>query len=95
VFLELRSKITLGFAVAYLCLTAVGLTFGYLSNDDTGSHLIKELLLLPLFVPASVVGLFTTPTSAHAAVLAFKWYYPVSFGVVLLCGYVVGRAIDR
>jgi putative effector of murein hydrolase LrgA (UPF0299 family) len=94
VFLELRSKITLGFAVVYLCLTAVGLTFGYLS-DDTGSHLIKELLLLPLFVPASVVGLFATPTSAHAAVLAFKWYYPISFGIMLLCGSIVGRIFDR
>jgi ABC-type sulfate transport system permease component len=94
-FLQRRSNIALGFAAAYLCLTAVGLTLGYLSKDDTGSHLIKELLLLPLLVPASLFGLLTTPSSAHAAVLAFKWVYPISFGIVLFCGYAIGRAFDR
>jgi hypothetical protein len=94
VLLELRSKITLGIAAAYLFLTAAGLMLGYVS-DNTSAHLIKELLLAPLFVPAMAVGLFPTAESAHAAVLAFKWYYPISFCIVLFCAYVISLPFDR
>jgi hypothetical protein len=91
---RLRTRIAASIFGIYVVLCVLGLLLS-MATDGTSQHLIKELLLLPLIVPAMATGILSTSSAIHATVSSFWLYVPVSALVVGLFGYLCGRLFDR